>query len=523
MGIPLEIADINYLNPDNISMMGNAGGSIGYWIIYTIIKTVIFIGIGIVFMLRKNNKVNFIKDKKKRIIFLAGCIVTLVAFGLANVYAKKFIIRSVYRTSAESMSNYMSVGEIYDDFGFYPGLYIDSIYDNTNQPEGYTKQKVNNALRNATKEEEKWGKANVIFILSEAFSYLENIDEIEFDKDLTTNINTYMNSKNTQVFDLLVPSYGGVSVNTEFEILTGASLAFWKTGFIPYTQYYNKTSGSFAPNIIKEFNNNDYETVYLTPWGKDSYKSKYVYDLFGADKTIYGSDLNGENKGTYYSDKSLMEDIYNELLNTEEGKYKFIMAATGQNHYPYDSVIYDEYDVHVTYTTYSEEDTTILRNYAQGIYDADKELNNLYEKIQELDTPTIIVLYGDHLPYTLNSKGSDPYTGAEYFNTENEDLNELRKKTTKAVILSNYDIEIDDLEYINVSYLGAYIINKLDIEISDYFKSVNNIRKIAPVFNRNTIYLNNTTYSYDEVSEEVKDTLKNYEYIQYGSFYEYIK
>ena len=38
MGIPLEISDINYLNPDNISMMQTATTSIGNWIIITICK-----------------------------------------------------------------------------------------------------------------------------------------------------------------------------------------------------------------------------------------------------------------------------------------------------------------------------------------------------------------------------------------------------------------------------------------------------------------------------------------------------
>lgn len=55
----------------------------------------------------------------------------------------------------------------------------------------------------------------------------------------------------------------------------------------------------------------------------------------------------------------------------------------------------------------------------------------LYQKICELGTPTIIVFFGDHLPYLINKKGENILFKSSYFNTENASLNELRKYTTK--------------------------------------------------------------------------------------------
>ena len=298
-----------------------------------------------------------------------------------------------------------------------------------------------------------------MFILSEAFSDIENVSEVEFDKPLTPFINSIKDDNDKMVFDLYVNSFGSISVNTEFEILTGSSMATWPY-VIPYTAYYDEDNSKYAPNIIREFNNNGYHTMYLTPWGQASYKSEYVYGLFGTDEKVYGDSLSGENKGNWYSDKSFMNDIYNQLKDTSEGNYKFIMSATGQNHYPYDANIYDTYDISVTSDTLSEEDIGMIRTYAQGIYDADKELKNLYEMIQTLDVPTIVVFYGDHLPYIVNTQGGNPYVDSAYFNTENEALNEFRKFTTKAVILSNFDLDTsDDFDYLNASYLGSYVLN----------------------------------------------------------------
>ena len=459
----------------------------------------------------------------KRIIGIVAGVLIFVILLLISNFADEFIINNFYKTNKESLLNFNSVSEIYNEYGLYQGIYISALYKNEYIPEGYDKDKVKDILNNIEGTKTKWEKANVVFILSEAFSDLGNIDEIKFNKNLTPNLDSYKNGDNTQVLDLLVPSYGGVSVNTEFEILTGASTSFWKPGIIPYTQYYNNFNGQHAPNIIKEFNNNGYETMYLTPWEATSYKSKYVYALFGADKTIYGPSLNGEKKGMFYSDKSLMEDIYNELKETSVDNYKFIMAATAQNHFPYNTDMYENYDIKVTETSLNKEDSKILLNYAQGVYDADKELNNLYKDIQKLDVPTIIVFYGDHLPYTLNSVGTDPYTSSSYFNTGNAYFNTIRTHTTKAAILANYDIDIEDLNYINASYLGSYIINNMDLKISNYFKFIEYTRNIIPVFNRNVVYQNNATYDYDSLDEEAKTALQNYKYVQYGSFYDFNK
>lgn len=524
MGIPLELFDVNYLNPDNMTMMGTATGSIGKWIIDIIIKALVMLIIGILFMVLDRKQQVIIEKKIQRIIFSISGVILISIFVVLTLKTNNNILKNVYKTNSAELSTYNSAYEIYNEYGFWQGLYVNSLYANDNAPEGYDKKETFNLLKDyeSYDSQNNWGKANVVFILSEAFSDLGNIDEIKFDKSLTSNIDSYADDENKAVLDLLVSVYGGVSVNTEFEILTGASFSFWRPGFIAYTQYYNKANGKLAPNLIKEFNNNGYETIYLTPWGDTSYKSKFVYDSFGTDKTIYGKDLTGENKGPYYSDKSLMEDIYNELKDTSNGHYKFIMAATGQNHFPYNGEIYDEYDIEVVETSYNEEDSQILKNYAQGVYDADKELNNLYEMIKDLDVPTIIVFYGDHLPYTLNSNGVDPYTSSSYFNTTNDSLNYLRKYTTKAVILSNYDISIDNLDYINASYLGAYVLNQMDLEISNYFKFVDSARTVIPVFNRSVIYQNEHTYDYTNASEEIINMINNYKYVQYGSFYDFI-
>ena len=525
MGIPIELSDVGYLNPDNMGMMATATTTIGSWIWLTVIKGIIFVAlsVGIIFA-DKLGKFSVNSIVKRIVTFLIGTI--LIAFiGISMTKKYPFFIEKIYNADKEILSEYISVDEYTNEYGFFQGIILTSLVKKDLVSPDYSSKYVSKLLSSYddVTVSGKWGKANVVFILSEAFSDLENISEITFNEPLMQEITNYKKYNDKMVFDLLVPAYGGSSVNTEFEILTGASLTFWSPGFIPYNQYYSDSIGKNAPNIIKEFNNNGYTTMYLTPWGEDSYNSKRNYKLFGADKTIYGSKLKGSNKGQFYSDKSLMKDIYNQLKNTKEGEYKFIMTASGQNHFPYTEDKYEKYDISVKNTEYSKKSTNMLKSYAQGVYDASKELNNLYKMIQDLDTPTIIVFFGDHLPYIIDDDGVEPYISAKYFNTENKYVNDMRKHTTKAVILSNYDIETDDIKYMNANYLGAYVLNKMDLKVSNYFKYIDDLRKKVPVYNRNAVYMNNNTTLRSDLDYNTKKALEDYKFVQYGSFYENIK
>lgn len=515
MGSPIELSDINYLNIDNMGMMNTASKvSIGSWIWLTIIKTIIFIIILLLIYLIQNNNKVFSKMKSRLLVFIMSIVIFItLIFTISN--NPKYMIEKIYRTNINTIMNYTSISDAYKKYGFYQGLLLNSIGKTPLKPNNYSKSNALSIIESHKDDKSNdWKKANIVFILSESFSDLTNDDDIVFDKDIMPNIHSYENDSDKLVLDLIVPTYGGGSVNTEFEILTGLSMNFFQYGFIPYTEYYNDTNVKYIPNIIKELNNNNYETMYLTPWGSSSFKSSYVYSLFGVDRKVYDKDLNGKVKGIYYSDESLMNDIYNELKDTSEGNYKFIMAATGQNHYPYSEDKYDNYDINVLKTKLNKEDTSILHSYAQGIYDADKELNNLYNMIQDLNTPTIIVFFGDHLPFTVNSDSDEAYMKCNYFNTNSIELNNIRKYTTKAVMLSNYGIKFDNIQMMNSNYLGSYIINNMDLNVSNYFKYIESMRKSVPIFNRTSIYV-------DSKNDNVNKLLNDYRNVEYSILYDY--
>ena len=143
------------------------------------------------------------------------------------------------------------------------------------------------------------------------------------------------------------------------------------------------------------------------------------------------------------------------------------MTMTMQSHMPYLISKYDNYDIELVNSNLDDKYNESLISYAQGIYDADKELGRLYDYINTLDEDTIIVFYGDHLPYL------EAFNYLDYFNTDDDKLNAFRKYNTESLIIANYDIsglKDDNVKYLGPDLLSSYILNHMDIKVSDYYR-----------------------------------------------------
>ena len=107
------------------------------------------------------------------------------------------------------------------------------------------------------------------------------------------------------------------------------------------------------------------------------------------------------------------------------------MTATIETHMPFNKEKYDNYDINVTSSSLTEEETGVILSYAQGVYDTNVQIKRLYDEIQKLDEPTIIIVLGDHLPYLYNEKSEDILQKLTYFNTNDEKTNLLRNTLQK--------------------------------------------------------------------------------------------
>lgn len=172
MGIPLVLSDINYLNLDNVGIMGTAGSTIGSWIWSTVSKSVIFLLVMLLFFLFKK-KVIVIKKIKVRLFCTIISIISIILFILISKFNSTFVIKYFFGTEPVTISQQVKEN-VNCQYGFYQGTIIEALMNIKRTPENYSKQKSQSQINNIKKEnnEKKWEKANIVFLLSESFLIL---------------------------------------------------------------------------------------------------------------------------------------------------------------------------------------------------------------------------------------------------------------------------------------------------------------------------------------------------------------
>ena len=105
----------------------------------------------------------------------------------------------------------------------------------------------------------------------------------------------------------------------------------------------------------------------------------------------------------------------------------------------FSSYKYDKYDFEIESTTLNKQQTSVIKSYAQSCYDADKELGRLYEYIKSYDEPTILVFFGDHLPYLSDpDNNTDLLDKLKYFNTGDSLIDTYRRYNTRLFDFSKF-------------------------------------------------------------------------------------
>lgn len=479
METPLFLQDFNFIkNSSNIMTMTK--GSI-FSNIIKILPMIIFMSLFLSLIFLYASKIKIVCSKKKNRILLniLGCVLLFFLFfpfsWSKTLYLKLFFIDQ----EKKDYSSYTNYNEVYNMYGVIGGLYHQILNSRFTIPSNYNEDKLNKILKESDKKIKKGkniGNPNIIIILSESFFDVEKIHEnITFEPKITSNFNKL--SKEGKLVDLISPTYGGMTGNVTFELLTGGKMNYFPVGYIPFMQLYNGNNTS--PSIVNDLKKSGYLTK--IELAEDSYDSSLVFSKIGFDQYSKFKATKNNRKGFFLSDDYVADNIIKNLKKNS-GK-KFYMVETMQSHMEYPIFKYNTYDIKVKSSNLLKDDTNTLLSYAQGIYDADQMLEKVYNYIKSTNDDTILIFFGDHLPYLKNSKGSNILNKLKYFNTKNEITNTYRKYNTQALILSNFSLNLDFPKKMGVDLLLPFLINSTDIKISSYYNYLYNSIDILPAYN----------------------------------------
>lgn len=285
-------------------------------------------------------------------------------------------------------------------------------------------------------------KPNIIMIMNEAFWDPTVMENVEFNKDPLPFYHQLEKEQSSGSLNVTV--FGGSTVNTEFEALTGLSTQFLPTGSIAYLNFVKKPLPSL-PSILRE---QGYDTTAIHSWHHWFYDRSGVYKDLGFDRFISVEYMEEPLAfGPFFHDKTVTDEIMKKLEMDNDGKPNFIFAVTTQNHGPYatdQKYSFANIETHLKGdAAFSDEAENMLEVYSDNLTEIDKELQRLVEEVNKMNQKTIIVLFGDHLPLLGNNY--QVYQEANYYNDTKTYEEYLKMYTTPVLIWDNFSDRQDDL------------------------------------------------------------------------------
>lgn len=403
----------------------------------------------------------------------------------------------------------------YKSNGVIVSFLINTKYLNVEVPKNYSLEEVNSIasevgsnMSDRSANDISPNRPNIIAIMNESFSDLKVVGDFKTNEDYMPFIHNL--NKNTIKGNLFVSVYGGGTSTTEWEFLTGNSMAFLPPGALPYQQYIHTQANS----LVRNLKSLSYDTVALHPYLGSGWNRDKAYPLLGFDKFITVDDFKDPElvRNCFISDS---ED-YKKIINTYEEKPKndklFLFNVTIQNHggYLISSSIFPN-SIYLTDKDYSD-----VNQYLSLVKKSDDAFQELIKYFSSQTEPTLIVMFGDHQPALNNSFYEDLYKKPLY----NLTLEERQKKyTVPFIIWANYDIKEQYVDKISTNYLSSLLLNVANLPSTRYNKFLNDTYKKLPVININGYVNSKGNYSTLDKLED-QNILNKYKILQYNNMFD---
>lgn len=382
------------------------------------------------------------------------------------------------------------------------------------QPAGYSADALTQITEEYSGTKEEF-RPNIIMIMNESFADLHDVGDFETNEDYLPFLHSLEGKENTITGDLLVSTFGGGTATTEFEVLTGDTMAFLPYGSSPYQMYVKGE----MPGVVSGLAAQGYQTVSLHPYLATSWNRQQVYERLGFETQLYEDDFgedDTERLRSYVSDRSDYYKIFEVYRYKRPDTPLFMFNVTMQNHGGY---IPDENDnftqtIHLTgeYAgKYPEVD-----EYLSLARESDKAIEELLAYFSEVDEPTAIIFFGDHQP-NVPSAFYDELLGDT--DEDSSRAEKQKKMVTPFFIWANYDIEEQQDVQISANYLTAFALDVLGCSTSGYDALRLAVREQIPRINNAGYYLPDGSWTAMETVES-GTLLAEYQMMQYAQLFD---
>lgn len=338
----------------------------------------------------------FLRSEKWRNIKYAKSIAAIVITVAVTLGASFGAIRSGIIGTFFGNLNYA-----YRDYGLAYCFITTSANAGISRPKGYSEQMISSILEKRTtkgtntslvEKDDSLDHPNIIVLQMESFTVAQDYANIKVDRDPTPVFNELY--KNYSSGRFIVPACGAGTANTEFEVLTGISAKFFGPGEYPYK---GKLREKTLESIAYVAKNHGYATSALHNHRALFYNRNEVYANLGFDSFTSVEYMNNVSftPTNWCKDTVLTGEIMDIMKSTESRDFLHVISVEGHGAYPTEQVFKNPYT-----TVTAEDDYTKWRYeyYLNECHEMDTFIGDLINEINEAEEPTVMIIYGDHIP-----------------------------------------------------------------------------------------------------------------------------
>ncbi len=405
----------------------------------------------------------------------------------------------------------------YKEYGTEVGFFCVAKYMRLTSPEDYSASDTEKLAKTVAEQldantaagaEDTVKPVNIIAIMNESWADYRLLGDLE----TTDEVMPFYDSltENTIKGSTLVCIRGGGTAKTEYEFLTGNSVKRFP-GMVPYVSYYTHEQHSLFETMADQ----GYEIAAMHPNKGTNWNRNTAYSLMGVEQfyTIDDFPENAKRIRAHISDEANYDAII-ELIEEKKSSDQpfFLFDITMQNHGGYKAKRYVN-----RLSVEGYEDSTVDQ-YLSLLRDSDDALEKLITYFDQVEEPTMILMFGDHYP-DLPDEFEEFLTGKSY---EDSSLEEKQLYySTPFFIWTNYDIPEESGVLTSTNYLGTLLLETAGLEMPYYNRYLSELREQIPALNHlGCLSSDGTWSSWSEASEEVLELEWQYECLQYNNLAE---
>jgi len=442
-----------------------------------------------------------------KIHVLCILVYTLLFGGLMNytMYSKDMRRRGVSVRNFNMVKAYRNSGGLLVFMRSARNLFVE-------KPDGYSLETVGELDQTYTSDsvsEEEYNRPNVIVVMNEAFADLQAVGDFETNEEVLPFLNSL--TENTVKGMAYTSVFGGHTPNTEYEFLTGDTMAYLPNGCTPYQSYLKHAMPSLTSNLKKD----GYQGILaMHPYKAKGYNRPTAYKNLGFNEFITEEAFAGAQLvRRFVSDEADYEKVISEYekARTESDEPFYMLNVTMQNHSSYDED-FDNLPDTIKITSEGVADQDKAERYLNLVHLSDQALETLISYFEGIEDPTVIVFFGDHEP---------GLSKAFYESIIPDDAEEMAKYKVPFFIWANFDIEEQSGVKTSVNFLQTLMLKACGMKMTGYNKFQLELMETLPVVTAAGIQdSEGNYYSTSDTDIPSSDLLSDYAILVYNHLFD---